>query len=263
MSDLILLERDGAIARVTINRPERLNAFTLAMWEDLGAAMAEVNRDDKVRCVLLSGAGGPGEIGAFCAGADIAEFQQVRHDAEPARNYARIVDAALEGLEHCPYPVIAAIAGPCMGGGLELALLCDLRICGAGAKLGIPIKRIGHCLPFSGLQALVELAGRATALEILLEGRVLGAEEAMTKGLVTRVVPDEDLESEVEATAGRIASGAPLAARWHKRFVRRTLDPTPLTEAERREPFESCDTADYREGIRAFLAKETPVFEGK
>ena len=259
MSDLILLERDGAIARVTINRPERLNAFTLGMWEDLGAVMAEVNRDDKVRCVVLSGAGGK----AFCAGADIAEFQQVRHDAEQARTYARIVDAALEGLEHCPYPVIAAIAGPCMGGGLELSLLCDLRICGAGAKLGIPIKRIGHCLPFSGLEALVELAGRATALEILLEGRVFGAEEAMIKGLVTRVVPDEELEAEAEATAGRIASGAPLAARWHKRFVRRALDPAPLTEAERREPFESCDTADYREGIRAFLAKETPVFEGR
>ena len=215
MSDLILLERDGAVARVTLNRPERLNAFTLAMWEDLGAVMAEVNRDDQVRCVVLSGAGGK----AFGAGADIAEFRQVRYDAEQARGYARVVDGALEALEHCPYPVVASIAGPCMGGGLELALLCDLRIC--------------------------------------------GAEEAMTKGLVTRAVPDEALEAETGATAGRIASGAPLAARWHKRFVRRTLDPAPLTEAERREPFESCDTADYREGIRAFLAKETPVFEGK
>ncbi|MGF1611280.1 MAG: enoyl-CoA hydratase/isomerase family protein [Kiloniellales bacterium] len=258
-SDLILLERSDAIARVTLNRPERLNAFNLAMWERLGVVMAEVNKDDSLRCVLLSGAGGK----AFGAGADIAEFSTVRSNAVQAQAYGQVVDRALEGIEHSPHAVVVAIQGPCMGGGLELALLADLRICGEGAKFGIPIKRIGHCLPYSGLHALVELTGRATALEILLEGRVFGAAEALAKGLVTRVVADDQVMAEAEATAGRIASGAPLAMRWHKRFVQRVLDPRPLSEAELAEPFKACDSEDYKEGIRAFLAKEIPLFRGR
>ena len=255
----IRLEREGAVARLVLNRPDKLNAFNIAMWQRLGDCMAEVNADRDLRCLLVTG----GESAAFGAGADIAEFERLRADSEQAEAYARQMEPGLEGLDHCPIPSVAAVWGACVGAGLELALLCDIRICGEGAKLGIPINRIGHCLPYAGMRALVALAGPATASEILLEGRVLGAEEALAKGLVTRVVPDAEVAAEAEACAGRIAKGAPLAARWHKRFIRRARDPKPLSEAEWREPFESCDTTDYREGIRAFVEKRKPTFRGQ
>ena len=259
MTDLVRLERDGDIARVVLNRPERLNAFNLAMWERMGTVMEQVADMSDLRCLLLGG----GESKAFGAGADIGEFPEVRFSAGQAEDYARAMGPALEGLEDCPIPTVAAIRGACMGAGLEIALLCDLRICGEGARFGIPINRIGHCLPYAAMRPMVALVGQATAFEILLEGRILGAAEAYAKGLVTRVVSDAEVETEAAATAQRIAAGAPLAARWHKRFVRRAADPRPLSDEEWREPFEACDTADYREGIRAFLEKQTPDFEGR
>lgn len=259
MSDLVLLTRDGDIATVALNRGARMNAFNLAMWDALGHVMAQVNRDDSLRCVVLRGAG----EAPFGAGADIAEFEAVRADAAQARTYSRRVDAAMESVGDCPWPTLAVIRGACAGGGLELAVNCDLRICGAGARFGIPINRIGHCLPLPGMVALVELVGRSVALEILLEGRVVDASEAKEMGLVNRVVPDEELAAEADAMAGRIARGAPLAARGHKRLARRALDPRPISEADWAAAFEVCDSADYREGVRAFLAKEKPVFKGE
>ena len=184
-------------------------------------------------------------------------------DAAQARAYARRVDAAMEAVADCPWPTLAMIRGACVGGGLELAVNCDLRICAEEARFGIPINRIGHCLPMPAMRALVALVGRSIALEILLEGRVVSASEAKEMGLVNRVVRDEALASEVEAVATRIARGAPLAARDHKRLARRAEDPQPLTEADLMAAFEVCDSADYREGVRAFLAKEKPVFKGE
>lgn len=259
MTDLVLLSRDGDIATVALNRGERMNAFNLAMWDALERVMAEVNGDAGLRCVVLRGAG----EAPFGAGADIAEFETVRADAAQARAYARRLDAAMEAVADCPWPSLAMIRGACVGGGLELALNCDLRVCGEGARFGIPINRIGHCLPMPAMRALVELVGRSVALEILLEGRVVTAGEAKDIGLVNRVVADTELAAEAEAMAGRIARGAPLAARGHKRLARRAVDPRPLTEADLAAAFEVCDSADYREGVRAFLAKEKPVFKGE
>ncbi len=259
MTDLVLLARDGDIATVALNRGARLNAFNLAMWDALARVMAEVNGDASLRCVVLRGAG----EAPFGAGADIAEFETVRVDAAQARAYARRVDAAMEAVADCPWPTLATIRGACVGGGLELAINCDLRICGAGARFGIPINRLGHCLPMPAMRVLVELVGRSTALDILLEGRIINAQEAKEMRLVNRVVSDEDLEAESAAMAGRIARGAPLAARGHKRLARRALDPRPLAEADLMAAFEVCDSADYREGVRAFLAKEKPVFKGE
>ena len=259
MSDSILLTREGPLATLTFNRPARLNAFDLAMWERLGSLMTEVSADDGLRCVVLRGAGGR----AFAAGADIAEFAETRSDAAQAAAYGKVVEVAVEAIRDCPHPTLAAIEGACMGGGLELALECDLRICNASARFGIPIKRLGHCLPYPAMVTLVELAGRAIAMELLLEGRIFAAEEALAKGLVNRVVADDALAAEVAATAKRIVEGAPLAARAHKRFARRALDPRPIDEAEWLEPLALCDSADYREGVRAFLAKEKPAFKGE
>ncbi|WP_282607323.1 enoyl-CoA hydratase-related protein [Pelagibius sp. Alg239-R121] len=256
MSDTVLLQRDGAIATITLNRPERRNAFNLEMWSALGDVMADLNGDDGLRCVVLRGAGDK----AFAAGADIAEFSKVRFSAKQAEAYAETMDRATDAVRDCPHPTLAMIRGACVGGGLELAIHCDLRISGRSGRIGIPINRIGNALPYAAMIALVEAVGRPTVLELLLEGRIFDAEEACAKGLITRVVEDGALEAEVQATAGRIAAGAPLVARAHKIFSRKAAAPSDLQDKDWAAPFEICDSEDYREGIRAFLAKESPNF---
>lgn len=259
MSDSVLVRREGPVAWVLLNRPERRNALDLDMWARLGEALRSLSEDPDLRCLVLRGAGGK----AFAAGADIAEFERTRDSAAAAARYAEVMDPAMEALRDCPAPTVAIIEGACVGGGLELAVQCDLRLAGASARLGMPINRIGHALPYPAMIALVELAGRAAALELLLEGRILTAEEAYHRRLVTRVVADAALEEETEALIARIVAGAPLAARWHKVFAAKALKPEALTAEDRLAPFLSCDSADYREGIRAFLAKETPKFKGE
>jgi enoyl-CoA hydratase/carnithine racemase len=155
------------------------------------------------------------------------------------------------------------IKGVCVGGGLELAIMCDLRICGESSRFGVPVNRLGVTMAYPEIAALIDLVGRATALEILLEGRVFGAQEAREKGLVTRIAPDDQVEAEVYATARRIADAAPLSNRWHKKFARRLQDPQPLTPEEFDEGFASVATADYQEGYRAFVEKRKPHFKGE
>ncbi len=259
MSEPILLSRADAIATITLNRPERRNACDLAMWRRLGQVMAEVNADESLRCVVVRGAGGQ----AFCAGADISEFERDRFTAEQARAYNDVMTPAVYALRDSPHPTIALVEGACMGGGLEMAIFCDLRIAGAGASFGIPINRIGHALPLPELAELIDLVGRPAALELLLEGRIWTAERAEQRGLVTRVVADAAVEEEAYAAAGRIARGAPIAARAHKTLARRLRDPAPLDAADHDRPFQTCDTADYREGVRALLEKRKPDFRGR
>ena len=155
------------------------------------------------------------------------------------------------------------INGICVGGGLEIAANCDLRICGESSRFGAPVNKLGLVMAHAELRGLLQLVGRATALEILLEGRVFGAQEAKEKGLVTRVVPDDKVEEEAYATARRIADGAPLVARWHKQFAARLADPRPLTEAEIDEGYACFGTEDFRIGYRAFLDKSKPQFKGR
>jgi len=141
--------------------------------------------------------------------------------------------------------------------------MCDLRICGESSRFGVPINRIGVTMAYPEIGALIELVGRSTALAILLEGRVFGAAEAKEIGLVTRVVPDAQVTEESLAAARRIADGAPLVNRWHKKFARRLRDPRPLSAAEQAEPYETFDTEDYRAGFQAFLDKRKVVFKGR
>jgi enoyl-CoA hydratase/carnithine racemase len=159
--------------------------------------------------------------------------------------------------------MVAEIHGICVGGGLEIASLCDLRICGASSRFGAPIKNLGLVMAYAEMAPLVRLAGPAVALEILLEGRIFDAAEAKEKGLVTRVVPDDQVGTEARATALRIAEGAPLVARWHKKFVRRLAQGTPITADEADECFDCFDTEDFRAGYAAFLAKRKPQFHGR
>ncbi len=259
MEDLILVQRDGVVATVVLNRPEKLNALTLPMWQRLGATMRELSADDALRCVVLRGAGGK----AFAPGNDIAEFETERSNAAQGKAYGQLMHGALGALADCRHPTVAMIQGICVGGGLEIAALCDLRICGEGSRFGVPINKLGLVMAHAELAALVQLAGRAVALEMLLEGRVFGAREALDKKLVNRVVPDDEVEAEAYAAARRIAAGAPLVARWHKQFLRQIESGAPLSEAERDAGFRCYDTEDFRLGYRAFLAKTAPLFVGR
>lgn len=259
MTDLVQVGQADGIATVTLNWPDKLNALNKAMWQGVGAAFRDLGRDEAVRCVVLTSAGGK----AFSPGADIAEFGTERADLAQATSYGGLMHGAMGAIGDCPHPTLAVIHGICIGGGLELAAMCDLRICGASSRFGVPINRIGVVMAYPEMEALIGLVGRATALEILFEARVFGADEALQKGLVNRVVADDQVTAEGQAAARRIADGAPLVNRWHKKFARRLGEGAPLSAAEQAEGFATFGTEDFREGVRAFLAKEKPRFKGR
>ncbi len=259
MADLILVERDNDIATVVLNRPEKLNALTRPMWQRLGEVIRELSADDSLRCLVVRGAGEK----SFAPGNDISEFEKTRSNSAQAKDYGDTHHAALAALHECRHPLVALIKGICVGGGLEIAALCDLRICGTSSRFGAPINRLGLCMGLREIQGLLSLVGKAVTLEILLEGRVFGADEAIQKGLVTRVVPDDKVEEEAYAAARRIADGAPLVARWHKKFMRRLAEPAPFTATELDEGYACYDTEDFRIGYRSFLAKTKPGFKGR
>jgi enoyl-CoA hydratase len=259
MAQGILVERAGAVATVTLDQPARLNAVNNAMWDRLGEVFGELDGDLTLRCVVLRGAGDK----AFSVGADISEFADNRSTVDQARTYARRTHGAMARIVACRHPVVARIHGLCVGGGLELALTCDLRIASAGARFGIPVKRLGLVVAYAELEPLLQLVGPANAMEILLEGRIVGADDALRMGLINRVVADAELDAEVEATAARIAEGAPLVARWHKKFTRRLLQPAPLSPEELDESYHCFGTEDFQAGYKAFLAKTKPEFRGR
>ena len=259
MNDLILRERTGAIATVVLNRPEKLNALTKPMWQALGDTIRELSADDSLRCIVLRGAGEK----AFSPGNDIAEFQTERANKRQAIAYGRVMHDTAQALAECRHPLVAQIHGICVGGGLEIAALCDIRICGESSRFGAPIKNLGLVMAYPEMEPLVRLAGPDAALEILLEGRIFGAAEAREKRLVTRVVPDSEVQRETLAAAQRIAEGAPLVARWHKQFMRRLARQEPISAAEYDECFDCFDTEDFRIGYAAFLDKRAPAFTGK
>ncbi len=261
MSGQISLTRDGAVATVAIDNPGKLNALTVAMWQALARVMRELSADDALRCVVLRGAGEH----AFAAGADIAEFATVRNTRAQGVAYHRThVFGALQAVAECRHPVVAMIHGPCVGGGLELACQCDLRIAGERARFGVPINRLGFSIAYDELAAVLPVVGRTAALEILLEGRVWDAREAFAKGLLTRVVADDQLAAETHAAVERITAGAPLVARWHKQFIRRlTPQPAPFTQQEIDASFAYFETEDFRTGYAAFMQKEKPQFTGR
>lgn len=258
MTPDVLSARDGGIATVTLSNPGKLNALDAAMWRRLAAVFAELDADDALRCVILRGAGD-----AFAAGGDLVEMQEARATADNALAYHEQVGMALDAIAGCRHPVVAQIAGPCVGGGLEIACASDLRIAGASARFGAPINRLGFSMYPGELAGLLKLAGPAVVKEILLEGRLLTAREAYEKGLLTRIVADAALAAEAAATAERIAAGAPLVARWHKQWIARLHDSPPLTLEEKQASFAFLETDDYREGMAAFLEKRPPQFTGR
>ena len=259
MTEPIMLEREGFIATVVLNRPEKLNALTKPMWRQLGETIDTLSADDTLRCIIVRGAGEK----AFSPGNDIAEFATERANKTQAIEYGKVMHETARAFARCRHPLVAQIHGICVGGGLEIAALCDLRICGTSSRFGAPIKNLGLVMAYPEMTPLIRLAGAVVALEILLEGRIFDATEALQKRLVTRIVADDQVAAETFATAQRIADGAPLVARWHKQFARRLADARPLSADEYDECFACFDTEDFRIGYAAFLAKRKPGFVGR
>jgi len=258
--DHILVERDEKdIVTITLNRPEKLNALTKSMWGALGDTFAALADDDSVRCIVLTGAGGK----AFSPGNDISEFETDRSNSTQAAAYGALMAKNIDAMRACPHPTVAAVRGICVGGGMEIAGLCDVRICGESSRFGVPISKLGLVMGYHEIGALKSLVGAGPALEILLEGRIFDAEEALRLGVVSRVVADDGVMDEAHAAAERIAAGAPLVHRWHRKFLKRLEDPAPLTDTEIAEGFACYDTEDFQTGYKAFLEKKTPHFKGR
>lgn len=243
---------DDAVEIVLDNEP-RLNALTVAMWHDLTALIRDCAGRSALRCIVIRGAG----FRAFSAGADISEFATTRMTQEQVESFHEgVVGPCLRALADCAVPVVAAVRGICMGGGLEIAALCDLRLGDHTARLGAPVGRLGFPLAFGETQALYDLVGPTTCSEVLIEGRVFTAGEAHERRLLTRIAPAEELDEQVRATVEAIRASGLAAARAHKRQIRRLMaDPSPVTRAERLASYAFADTEEYRDGVRAFMDK--------
>ncbi len=259
MSELVKTERQGFIATVTLNRPDKHNAISQEMWKQLTNEIEALSFDDTLRCIIVRGEGKH----AFSTGYDISEFETLRADKKQGMAFGLVSHTAMATLASCPHPLVAQIHGLCVGGGLIIAALCDIRICGESSRFGIPANKLGATLAFPEITPIMRLTGPDVALELLLEGRTFGAQEAKEKRLVSRIVPDEKVAEEAQATALRIAESAPLAAHWHKKFVRRLSDGSPLTTEEYLECFACFDTEDYKTGRMSFMQKKAPKFSGR
>lgn len=259
MTDPILVQRDGETVTITLNNPDKRNALTKPAWQQLGDVIEDLSEDDTLRCLILRGAGDE----AFAAGADISEFLEQRSSAAQAKAYGEVVTRTVQAIEECQHPTIAMIKGACTGGGLEIACACDMRIAGESARFGVPINRLGHTLAYPELEAILRLVSPAVMLELLLEGRVIDAAHALRVGLINRIVEDWEVEEETRLCAERISKGAPLAARLHKKMVRRLKQPQPLSDEELDEAFSTCDSEDYQNGFKAFMDKTKPVFKAR
>ena len=260
MTDKILTEQNGEIARIIFNQPEKRNAVSLEMWEAVEAAVTRFEADNSVRILILSGAGGK----AFVSGADISKFESERASAEAVAHYNATTKRVYDMVEAFPKPTIAQIDGFCVGGGVALALCCDLRICGEGSNFAVPAAKLGLGYGYPGLKRLVDVVGPAFAKEIFYTARRFNAEEARTMGLVNRVVPDAEVRQAVEDTAHMIAANAPMTIASTKFIIGQTLlaeSETDLAACDAR--VKSCfDSQDYVEGRRAFLEKRKANFVG-
>jgi len=250
----------GEVATVTLDSPGKLNAISESMWQALARGFASLAGMADLRAVLVRGAGHN-----FAAGADIDEFERVRGDAASGRRYhLETIANAMAAIESCAVPVVAAIEGVCVGGGLEVAVACDLRIAADTARIGAPVGRIGFPFALPELVPLLRLVGPGVAAELLLEGRLLDATEAAVRGLVTRAVPSERYEQDVRDCVTRIAAGSPRAARDNKMHIRRlSSNGGRYTQQELDASFAFLESEDYREGVAAFLAKRHARFTGR
>jgi enoyl-CoA hydratase/carnithine racemase len=241
--------------------PAKRNALNNAMWAGIPPAMAQLDADPQVRCVALRGSGRE----AFSAGADISEFEKIRAQQSAVAEYDGLLDRVLHAIQGSRKPSVAMIHGFCLGGGLEIALACDLRYCGAGAQFAIPAARLGLAYNVEGHKRLLETVGPARAKEIMFLGRRYGAEDALAMGLVNRVLPDDELENYMLELTNTLSENAPLAIANSKTIIEEYVKSMGAPDqAAMRAAMERCTaSADYKEGRKAFMEKRKPRFEGK
>src|SRR3954462_8698416 len=259
-TDKMLSRKDGHVGYVIFNNPERHNAVSLDMWAATSQILETFAKDDEVRVVVITGAGGK----SFVSGADISKFESERSSLEAVKHYNTIVARANESIAEFPKPTIAMIRGYCIGGGLGLEVCCDLRICSDNSKFGIPAAKLGLGYSFPGVNRLVNLVGPAFAKEIFYTARQFDAEEARTMGLVNRVVKQGELEMYVKNYAETIAGNAPLTVKAEKFIINEAVrDESKRNMARCQELVEQCFASnDYTEGRRAFMEKRKPAFTG-
>ncbi len=261
MSDEILVQQDGPIVTVMFNRPQMRNAISLAMWREIARVAEGLGKDESVRAVVLRGAG----TEAFASGADISEFKEVRKDVATAQAYNRETEAAYRALRRCPKPTVAMIYGFCMGGGMALAMACDLRFAAEGAKFGIPAARLGIIYGLDSTRQLVDLVGPAYAKEILFSARTLEAQEAFAIGFVNRLLPVDQLDAYTYEYLKKVAANAPLSVRGAKLTIEAITEDGGASRRDEihRLSLEAFESADYKEGTHAFLEKRPPRFQGR
>jgi enoyl-CoA hydratase len=257
----LTVEKRGAVGWIVFDSPAKRNAINGAMWRGIPPAMARFDADEEVRCVAFRGAG----TEAFAAGADISEFEKNRSDRGAVREYDGLLDKVLHAIQDSRKPSLAMIHGFCMGGGVEVALACDLRYCGTKAQFAIPAAKLGLAYNVEGHKRLVETVGHARAREIMFLGRRYDAEEALRMGLVHKVVPEAELERYVDEILETLCENAPLAIANSKTIIEEFVKSEGLPDhAAMTAAMERCaKSADYEEGRKAFMEKRKPRFAGK
>jgi enoyl-CoA hydratase/carnithine racemase len=259
-TDKMLSKKEGRVGYVIFNNPERHNAVSLEMWEATARILEEFGKDDEVRVVVLTGAGGK----AFVSGADISKFEDERANEEAIARYNTTVERANAAVYDYPKPTIAMIRGYCIGGGLGLSMCCDLRICSDNSRFAVPAAKLGLGYGYTGLKKLVDVVGPSFAKEIFYTARQFDAEEARRMGLVNRVVPPEELEGYVKKYADMIGENAPLTIATTKFVISQVVKEDSKRDLARAaEMVKRCfDSKDYVEGRRAFMEKRKPAFTG-
>jgi enoyl-CoA hydratase len=259
MAGFVHLDAGGAngIARITLSNAGKLNALSVSMWRELRKHFEALQAlPGAVRAVIVAGGGGN-----FAAGGDIQEFPDFRFDkAKLARFHEDAVLPALRAMQACDIPLVAQIEGSCIGGGLEIAACCDIRIAGAGSRFGVPIAKLGFPMAPAELEIVAAAFGTTTLRELLLEASVLDAASARERGLVTRVVADDQVAAEAQHTAARIAQLSPQALRLNKRALREFTMPVLSSATQRAPHYGYADSAEHREGLAAFNDKRPPRF---
>jgi enoyl-CoA hydratase len=259
-TDKMLARKEGRVGYVIFNNPERHNAVSLEMWEATARILEDFGKDDEVRVVVVTGAGGK----AFVSGADISKFEDERANEEAIARYNKTVERANAAIYDYPKPTIAMIRGYCIGGGVGLSLCCDLRICSDNSRFAVPAAKLGLGYAYPGLKKLVDVVGPSFAKEIFYTARQFDAEEARVMGLVNRVVPAEELEGYVRKYAEMIGDNAPLTIATTKFVVGQVVKEDSQRDlAKAAAMVKHCfESKDYVEGRRAFMEKRKPVFTG-
>lgn len=251
----------GNVGHVIFNNPTKLNAVSLEMWEKAFSVLEAFAKDPEIRVVVVSGTGGR----AFVSGADISKFESERASEEAAARYNATSAKAYDALYNFPKPTIAKINGYCIGGGMNLAVCCDLRFCNEAAKFGIPAGKLGLGYGYSSIRRAAEIIGLSRTLEMIYTARQFSATEAYDIGLVNRVLPDAELDDAVAETCNLIGANAPLTIALAKASAREVGKPSTERDLKKLDAMaKACfDSADYAEGRKAFMEKRKPRFEGR